>query len=117
MKKRKQQNKFPVLYFALGGLLLLVTAVLLLTQGGADQAAPAPAASGQQEETYPEIARVSLPDARAALDANSAVFLDVRAADVFAISHIPGALNIPLAELETRLAELDPNKWIITYCT
>jgi rhodanese-related sulfurtransferase len=33
------------------------------------------------------------------------------------MSHIPGSLSIPLAEIETRLSELDPNQWIITYCT
>ena len=34
--------------------------------------------------------------------------LDVRPADEFALGHLPGAVNVPLAELATRLAELDP---------
>ncbi|MFC3325025.1 ArsR/SmtB family transcription factor [Mesorhizobium cantuariense] len=42
--------------------------------------------------------------------------LDVRPEDEFALGHLPGALNIPLAELERRLAELPPNREVIAYC-
>jgi len=82
-------------------------------QASAPQAAPtAPA-----ELPYPEIVRVSLGDAKAAYDLKQAVYLDVRDADSFANSHIPGAVSIPLNDLETRLKELDSQAWILTYCT
>lgn len=42
--------------------------------------------------------------------------LDVRPADEFAAGHIPGALNIPLHELELRIAEFDPDQEIVAYC-
>jgi ArsR family transcriptional regulator len=42
--------------------------------------------------------------------------LDVRPVDEFAMGHLPGAINIPLSELEERLAELDPTQEIIAYC-
>lgn len=42
--------------------------------------------------------------------------LDVRPADEFAAGHLPGAINIPLSELEARLAELDPAQEIVAYC-
>jgi rhodanese-related sulfurtransferase/DNA-binding HxlR family transcriptional regulator len=42
--------------------------------------------------------------------------LDVRPADEFAIGHLPDAINIPLSELEARLAELDPDHEIVAYC-
>jgi len=42
--------------------------------------------------------------------------LDVRPADEFAVGHLPGAVNIPLGELEARLAELDPAQEIVAYC-
>jgi rhodanese-related sulfurtransferase/DNA-binding HxlR family transcriptional regulator len=42
--------------------------------------------------------------------------LDVRPADEFAAGHLPGAVNIPLIELETRMAELDPAHEIVAYC-
>jgi rhodanese-related sulfurtransferase len=45
------------------------------------------------------------------------VFVDVRSAGSYAASHIPGALSIPLGELDARLDELDPAARIITYCT
>jgi ArsR family transcriptional regulator len=42
--------------------------------------------------------------------------LDVRPADEFALGHIIGAVNVPLGELEARLAELDPGREIVAYC-
>ena len=42
--------------------------------------------------------------------------LDVRPEDEFAVGHLPGAINIPLAELERRLGELSPNREVIAYC-
>ncbi|HKJ77241.1 MAG TPA: rhodanese-like domain-containing protein, partial [Gammaproteobacteria bacterium] len=30
--------------------------------------------------------------------------------------HLPGAVNIPLAELEARLADLPPNAEVVAYC-
>jgi rhodanese-related sulfurtransferase/DNA-binding transcriptional ArsR family regulator len=42
--------------------------------------------------------------------------LDVRPEDEFVLGHVPGAVNIPLRELETRLAELDPTEEIVAYC-
>jgi rhodanese-related sulfurtransferase/DNA-binding HxlR family transcriptional regulator len=42
--------------------------------------------------------------------------LDVRPEDEFALGHLPGALNIPLRELEGRLAEINPEHEIVAYC-
>ena len=42
--------------------------------------------------------------------------LDVRPEDEFALGHLPGALNVPLGELEARLSELDPEREIVAYC-
>lgn len=42
--------------------------------------------------------------------------LDVRPADEFASGHVPGALNIPLRDLELRISELDPDQEIVAYC-
>ena len=117
MKKRKSK-KFPVILFVAGGVFLIFAAVLLAVQNNNPPIAQSsPVASGHDEETYPEVKRVTLDDAKAALDAKTAVFVDVRGVDAYAMSHVAGSLSIPLADLETRLGELDPNQWIITYCT
>jgi rhodanese-related sulfurtransferase len=42
--------------------------------------------------------------------------LDVRPPEEFAAGHVPGAVNIPLAELEQRLEELGKNQEIVAYC-
>ena len=117
MKNRKNKN-FPVLLFVAGGVLLLFTAILLTLQNNSGQAVQSPSVSNEHdEETYPEIKRVSVDDAKAALDAGTAVFVDVRGADVYAMSHIKGSLSIPLADTEARLIELNKAQWMITYCT
>jgi rhodanese-related sulfurtransferase/DNA-binding HxlR family transcriptional regulator len=42
--------------------------------------------------------------------------LDVRPPEEYAAGHVPGALNIPLAELEDHLEELDQEHEVIAYC-
>jgi rhodanese-related sulfurtransferase len=42
--------------------------------------------------------------------------LDVRPPEEYAAGHLPGAINIPLAELERRLHEFDPSREIVAYC-
>nr|WP_175801617.1 metalloregulator ArsR/SmtB family transcription factor [Burkholderia anthina] len=42
--------------------------------------------------------------------------LDVRPQDEFALGHLPGALNIPLASLDARLGELPVGTEIVAYC-
>ncbi|MCU0834135.1 MAG: metalloregulator ArsR/SmtB family transcription factor [Chromatiaceae bacterium] len=42
--------------------------------------------------------------------------IDVRPPEEYAQGHIPGALNIPLDRLESRLGELPPEREIVAYC-
>jgi ArsR family transcriptional regulator len=42
--------------------------------------------------------------------------LDVRPEDEYAAGHLPGALNIPLSELESRLMEIPKDREVIAYC-
>ena len=42
--------------------------------------------------------------------------LDVRPPEEFAVGHLPGAVNIPIHELEKRLGELPKRKEVIAYC-
>lgn len=43
--------------------------------------------------------------------------VDVRSAEEFADEHFPGALNIPVNEIQKRMKELgDPSGTIVVYC-
>lgn len=42
--------------------------------------------------------------------------LDVRPEDEFALGHLPDALNIPMSELERRVADLPSGREIVAYC-
>jgi len=59
---------------------------------------------------------VSRPELVERLKAGVVTVLDVRPEDEFALGHLPGAVNVPLGELEKRLAELDPEQEIVAYC-
>ena len=48
--------------------------------------------------------------------AGTATVIDVRPAPEFAAGHIPGAVSIPLEELEARLAELPDGAEVVAYC-
>lgn len=59
---------------------------------------------------------ISRPELMERLKAGIVTVLDVRPEDEFALGHLPGAINIPLSELERRLADLDPDQEIVAYC-
>jgi len=59
---------------------------------------------------------VSRPELMDRLKAGLVTVLDVRPEDEFSLGHVPGAINVPLRELETRLADLDPDQEIVAYC-
>ena len=50
------------------------------------------------------------------LRCGAATVLDVRPEDEFTEGHVADALNIPLAQLERRLAELPADREIVAYC-
>ena len=70
-------------------------------------------------QTDAEVPRVGLEEAKAAFDSGQAVIVDVRSAAAYAESHVAGAINIQLGEIETNPTglNLDQDQWIITYCT
>ena len=93
-------------------LRLVLWFILVILVLAACAPATSPSAAAPQE-----VQRVSLEESKGAFDNNSAIFLDVRSEEAYATGHIPGALSIPLDDLEGRLTELDPDRWTITYCT
>ncbi len=109
-RKQKRNDMLPLLLIGVGVALVVGVLVWQATRS-VQTAIPSTAAQTANTE------RITLAQAKAAFDNNEAVFLDVRDSGSFAAGHIPGSVNIPLALLENRANELDPNQWIITYCT
>ena len=62
------------------------------------------------------IPQLSVAELRAQLDARALAVLDVRRPLEHAAAHIPDALNVPLAELPARLADLDPARPLAVAC-
>jgi phage shock protein E len=59
---------------------------------------------------------VSGPEARQLVQAGARL-VDVRTPGEFAAGHIPGAINIPLQQLDSRLGELQPmDSAVVVYC-
>lgn len=104
MKKRKAK-------------IFLIMAFLALTIASCSSAGSTDAP--QLARTEAEVPRVSLEETLAAIESGVAVIVDVRSAEAYAASHIPGAISIPLPEIETNPTglNLEKDQWIITYCT
>lgn len=115
MSEGRRNLGFPLIVI-LGGIILLAAGLVLIWQNSTNSPAASPQAAGL-DIPFPEIDRVSPVDAKTAFDSGTAVFVDVRNADVYEGRHISGALSIPLSELPDRLGELGQGDWIITYCT
>jgi ArsR family transcriptional regulator len=59
---------------------------------------------------------VTAKELLAGLRDRSMVLLDVRPEDEYGLGHLPGAMNIPLRQLEQRLTELPRKQAIVAYC-
>lgn len=64
-----------------------------------------------------EVQRISAEDLRERMKSGNVVVVDVRDANSFEGSHIPGSINIPMASIESNLDQLPKNKEIVAYCT
>ncbi len=109
-----RQTLLPIILIVVGVLLI---AVVVIWQTTLSQ--PGTPAVVQQDPNipYPDVNRISLDEAKTAYDQKQALFVDVRDAASYQQGHVPGAINIPLNDLDSRLSELSPTQWIITYCT
>ena len=64
------------------------------------------------------VPRISVADLKKAAAAGQVLIVDVRDARSYTDGHIPGAINVPLADLQARAAALKgAKKGIVTYCS
>lgn len=63
-----------------------------------------------------EIKQISVSEAKARLQEEKAVFLDIRDPNSYEQGHIPGAIPINQVNLESFLQSADKNKTTIVYC-
>lgn len=69
------------------------------------------------EESKSKVPRIAVEDLREKMKAGQVTVIDVRPAASYQTAHIQGAINIPLASIETEMAMLPKGKPIVTYCT
>ncbi|HEY7143148.1 MAG TPA: metalloregulator ArsR/SmtB family transcription factor [Streptosporangiaceae bacterium] len=77
------------------------------------------AAAGQARTAYlgpDDTDHLSREELLERVRAGTATVIDVRPAQEYAAGHIPGAVSLPLDELEARLAELPDGGEVVAYC-
>jgi hypothetical protein len=60
--------------------------------------------------TEAQVPRISVSDAKAAVDSGQAILVDVRSADSYAAGHAAGAISIPLGNFEVNIDKLSLEK-------
>jgi 3-mercaptopyruvate sulfurtransferase SseA len=75
-------------------------------------ATPIPAATAPLESAR----RITREEAIKMVKAKKAIYVDVRGKSFYDQGHIKGAINIPLGDVLTRIREIPPKTFIITYC-
>lgn len=98
----------------------IITATLTPTQqpvSATETLVPAPVATVQLPASDADVPRVSVAEAKAALEAGKAIIVDVRLKAAYEASHIKGALYIGDIEDSQSNLTVPKTQWIITYCT
>lgn len=63
-----------------------------------------------------ELEPVTCSELERRLDSDDVLVLDVRPAEEYRAGHVPGAVNVPPNELQTRLRKLPKDREIVAYC-
>lgn len=95
-----------------------VTSAPSATTTSATPTSAPPVSEGSfSEESKSKVPRIAVEDLREKMKAGQVTVIDVRPAASYQAAHIQGAINIPLASIETEMSSLPKNKPIVTYCT
>ena len=103
-------------YYSLAGDEVVVGLFAALSRVGERNSAEIARVMASYFRARDEFEPVSRDELLDRLRCGAATVLDVRPEDEFADGHLPNALNIPLSQLERRLAELPPDQEIVAYC-
>jgi ArsR family transcriptional regulator len=103
-------------YYRLAGDDVVVGLLLALSRVGERNSAEIARVMASYFRARDEFEPVSRDELLDRVRSGTATALDVRPEDEFASGHLPDALNIPLAQLERRLAELPADREIVAYC-
>jgi len=88
------------------------------TTAGASGAQSATAITSPPQNAEDKIPRVKVDEAKKMIAEGKAIIIDVRGADAYKMSHIKGALDVPLTKLDTgEIKDLPKDKLIIAYCS
>jgi rhodanese-related sulfurtransferase/biotin operon repressor len=109
----ERQGKYVVYRLADGSVLAAMQAIQRVAENNLAEVDKIVRGYFEQRDSLEPITREELSGR---LRDGMVTVLDVRPADEFALGHVPGALNVPLAELDACLATLDPDKEIVAYC-
>lgn len=104
-----KKNKLIPLWIVLGVVAIFIGVFLYR---GARSLSGNPILTSQDD-----VPRLSAAEAIDAIQNQGAILLDTRAASQYEVSHIEGALNVSLEQLESYLSDLEKETWYITYCT
>jgi len=74
---------------------------------------PAPATADDELVTARRITR---DQAMRLVKQGKAVYVDVRSKESYDEGHLPGAVSLPLSQLQARFKDLPLKKFLITYC-
>mgnify|MGYP001202159204 CR=1 FL=1 len=59
---------------------------------------------------------ISREELAARMSDGAVTVIDVRPPDEYSLGHLPGAINVPLADLSVRLDEFQPGREVVAYC-
>ena len=82
-------------------------------------AAPAPTETTDtaHEAEIAKVPRIKVGELRDLIAKNAVTVIDVRDAESYLSSHIPGSLHIPMTRIDGEVPYLPKGKPIVTYCT
>ena len=111
----RREGKFVYYRLADDGVLDLLAALRRIAEQNLAEVERVVRGYFNERDSLEPVTREQLLDR---LRAGTVTILDVRPQDEFALGHLPGALNIPLRELDSRLGKLDPKhkQDIVAYC-